>query len=208
MNAKHITLITLLVISGILISLNNRRLQTNLTVSSSPIPTDSALPTPSLNPNCIPTFVDGGGPYYQANSPFRTNIAPEVNTGQKLIVSGKVLKSDCQVPAGSVVIDIWQANESGNYEDEWYRGQVTTQSDGSYYFETVIPLGYGQGTAYRPPHIHFKVWDGQREIITSQMFLPAARNQQIDEAYIVKLDKQTTDNGEVYYATHDIILPE
>ena len=84
--------------------------------------------------NCIPTFADGGGPYYKQNSPFRNNIAPENNNGEKLIVRGKVLKNDCITPVANAVLDIWQANETGNYQDEWYRGQVRTDDQGNYFF--------------------------------------------------------------------------
>src|SRR5262245_4472674 len=79
---------------------------------------------------CIPTFVDGGGPYYKARAPFREKIVPDKNDGSKLVIHGKVLKSDCKSPAGDVVLDIWQANESGSYQDEWYRGRVQVKKDG------------------------------------------------------------------------------
>lgn len=152
---------------------------------------------------CIPTFQDGGGPYYQANTPFRDRISPAENEGDTLVVSGRVLAADCHTPLSDVIVDIWQANESGNYEDEWYRGRVRTAADGSYQFTTVIPQGYGAGTAYRPPHIHFKIWQGDQLLITSQMFLPASRAQGIEEAYIVDLSKDIFGN---YKAKHNIIL--
>jgi protocatechuate 3,4-dioxygenase beta subunit len=196
-----IVLAVLAMMSGLIIWNNQRMLkQASLNQRSqtaSPIPTS----------NCVPTFVDGGGPYYQPSTPFRQNLAPETNQGQKLIVSGKVMRSDCQTPMPDVVLDLWQANETGSYEDEWYRGRITTSESGSYTFESVLPQGYGQGTAYRPPHIHFKVWDGKQEIITSQMFLPAARDQRIEEAYIVDLETKEEVGQTVFYATHNIILP-
>lgn len=153
---------------------------------------------------CIPTFLDGGGPYYQPNTPFRDHLAPDENKGEQLTVRGKVLGADCVTPLSNVVVDVWQANESGNYEDEWYRGRVTTEADGSYQFTTVIPKGYGAGTAYRPPHIHFKIWNADSLLITSQMFLPASQEQGIEEAYIVDLAKNLRGT---YVATHDIIVP-
>lgn len=153
---------------------------------------------------CIPTFLDGGGPYYEADTPFRENIAPENHTGVELKVTGKVLNSDCTDLLSGVVVDVWQANESGNYDDLWYRGRVKTDADGSYTFTTVIPKGYGEGTAFRPPHIHFKIWKESKEIITSQMFLPESRNQGIEEAYIMELTQ--LENGS-FLGRHDIILP-
>jgi protocatechuate 3,4-dioxygenase beta subunit len=168
-----------------------------------------ASPQPSTSPitNCIPTFVDGGGPYYLANAPFRSNLAPTTTQGEQLTVSGKVLARDCITPLSNVTIDIWQANESGNYEDEWYRGQITTDNQGNYSFVTVVPKGYGEGTAFRPPHIHFKIWQNGSELITSQMFLPASRAQGIEEAYIMKLETSQTAAKTTQQGYHNIIIP-
>lgn len=166
---------------------------------------DSKIITATQNAaGCIPTFLDGGGPYYESNTPFRENLAPENHSGTELTVTGRVLNSDCTRSMGGVIVDIWQANESGNYDDLWYRGRVLTSDDGTYTFTTVIPRGYGEGTAFRPPHIHFKIWQESTEIITSQMFLPESRNQGIEEAYIMELSQL---DDESFLGKHDIILP-
>jgi len=158
--------------------------------------------------NCTPTFADGGGPYYKLNSPFRNKISPEVNNGEKLIVSGKFLRNDCKTTVSNAVLDIWQANESGNYEDQFYRGKVRSDNEGNYLFETVIPKGYGEGTGYRPPHIHFKVFVEDREIITSQMFFPQVKGTPgFNDAYIMNLERKTESGSIVNYGSHNIILP-
>ena len=70
---KHIVLIALVTIGiGGLIYANNK-------LDNPPKP-------------CLPTFVDGGGPYYKLNSPERDHIAPPETEGQRLEVSGKVLE--------------------------------------------------------------------------------------------------------------------
>jgi len=155
---------------------------------------------------CIPTFRDGGGPYYLENAPFRGKIVPEKNAGVQLIIKGQIWNSDCTRPIAGAVLDIWQANESGDYEDEWYRGQVTADADGYYVFESVMPLGYGEGTAFRPPHIHFKVHIDGQEVVTSQMFFEDVRGQSgFEDAYIVALESESADQ---IVATHPIILPD
>lgn len=197
---KHQILVLLLIGSSLagLLFWRSQQLQNNL--AAVPELSDSQPTT------CIPTFLDGGGPYYQPNTPFREKISPDEHEGEQLIVTGKLLRSDCVTPVSGAVIDLWQANESGSYEDEWYRGQITTADDGSYRFESVVPKGYGEGTGYRPPHIHFKVFQNGREVITSQMFLPAAREQMIEPAYIVSLETKESENRS-HQAYHDIILP-
>jgi protocatechuate 3,4-dioxygenase beta subunit len=157
--------------------------------------------------DCVPTFLDGGGPYYQPNAPFRSVLAPSDHNGEELIVSGRVLESDCKTPLSNVVLDIWQANETGNYDDEWYRGQVRTDENGNYTFTSVVPRGYGQGTGYRPPHIHFKVWRDGQLLITSQMFLPESRAQGIEEPYIMEVESNEENGVKVHLARHNIILP-
>lgn len=158
--------------------------------------------------NCVPTFRDGGGPYYKPNSPFRQQIAPDKSRGETLIMKGRILRNDCKTPIKKAVLDIWQANESGSYEDAWYRGQVRTNSKGEYTFETVIPKGYGEGTGYRPPHIHFKVHIDEKEVITSQMFFPEIKGQAgFDDAYIMKIESSKENGDKINHGYHDIILP-
>lgn len=163
---------------------------------------------PVVSGPCVPAFVDGGGPYYQPGSPFRKRISPDEHNGETLVVRGKMLRNDCTTPVAGAVLDIWQANETGNYEDAWYRGRVHTEENGSYEFETVIPKGYGEGTAYRPPHIHFKVFMDDKEVITSQMFFPeAAGKPGFEDAYIMGLATRAIDGVTTHYGDHDIILP-
>ncbi|HLL60425.1 MAG TPA: hypothetical protein VK338_01800 [Candidatus Nitrosocosmicus sp.] len=162
------------------------------------------ITTTEKQKNCIPTFLDGGGPYYKPNSPFREKIVPDKNNGEKLIVKGKVLQNDCKTPVANAVIDLWQANETGNYQDEWYRGKIRTGGNGTYQFESVVPKGYGEGTGYRPPHIHFKVFINDVEIITSQMFFPEAKEKPgFEDAYIMSL----TSKNKIHTGQHNIILP-
>lgn len=158
--------------------------------------------------NCKPTFVDGGGPYYKSNAPFRNKISPDDNSGYALEVRGTIFESDCKTTVKGAVLDVWQADESGAYQDEWYRGKVKTDEDGNYIFQTVVPKGYGEGTAFRPPHIHFKVWVDGTEVITSQMFFPESKGKDgFDDAYIMKLEEYNEDGTKKFRGLHPIILP-
>lgn len=157
---------------------------------------------------CVPTFVDGGGPYYKSDVPFRKKIAPDQNNGEKLIVTGRVLKNDCKTVIPDAVIDIWQASEEGSYEDEYYRGKIKSDKNGEYIFETIMPKGYGQGTAYRPPHIHFKIFINNTEVITSQMFFPEAKGKPgFNDSYIMNLKSKKFFGKVRHSGYHDIILP-
>ena len=163
---------------------------------------------PAPHTPCIPTFTDGDGPYYYANAPTRNKIVPDKNNGEKLIIEGKVLKNDCKTIIPNAILDIWQADEKGEYQKDWYRGKVRVDADGNYKFETVIPKGYGEGTAHRPPHIHFKVVVDNRVVITSEMFFPGVSGRPgFDDAYIMRLEEKNVWGKKVFYGYHDIILP-
>lgn len=158
--------------------------------------------------NCIPTFPDGDGPYYRPDSPFRDKLA-QTHRGEKLVVYGQVLRSDCKTPMKNIILDIWQADETGIYHEDSYRGKVRTDSNGFYVFETVKPKGYGEGTGYRPPHIHFKVWEENRLIITSEMFFPEVKGTTgFEDAFIMKLVSEGKGKDKHLKGYHDIIVPE
>jgi len=115
------------------------------------------------------TMVDGG-----------TALA----SGTFLYLSGTVTDQNCQ-PVPRVVVEIWQACETGRYnhpgdEDNpgaldpnfQYWGIALTDSDGRYDFKTIIPGHYDAAPGWtRPPHIHFKLHKrGIRELITQMYF--------------------------------------
>ncbi|MCA9380753.1 hypothetical protein KC678_00620 [Candidatus Dojkabacteria bacterium] len=184
-----ILIIPVLIFGGFLISKDRDRNSTPKIASS----------------ECLPTFRDGGGPYYLPNSPFQTKIVPDGNNGEKLIVGGYILDTSCSDPLANSVLDIWQASEEGEYEDEYYRGRIKTDKNGYFKFETVVPLGYGEGTAYRPPHIHFKVWLDGKELVTSQMFFDDVKGREgFNDEFIMQIEEK---NG-VIYASHNIIVPD
>jgi protocatechuate 3,4-dioxygenase beta subunit len=154
--------------------------------------------------SCVPAFADGGGPYYLANQPFRENIAEGSKTGQKLIIEGRILNNNCTKKVPNIVVDIWQASNEGEYEDEYYRGQIISNDNGEYRFETIMPKGYGEGTGYRPPHIHFKLFENNTEIITSQMFFDDTRGLEgFNDAYIIDVEEREG----VLYGNYDIVMP-
>lgn len=153
---------------------------------------------------CVPAFADGDGPYYLTDQPFRDKLAAPDTTGQKLIISGKMVQSDCKTLVPNAVLDIWHADNLGEYRNEWYRGQITTNEKGEFYFETVQPSGYGEGTGYRPPHIHFKIFINGQLVRTSEMFFNDTRDKEgFNNAYIVS----THERDGVIYGNYNIVLP-
>ena len=65
---------------------------------------------------CITTS-DILGPYFIEGAPNIYNIAPAVNEVPRLFITGTIYAKDCVTPIPNAIIDIWQANNNGAYED-------------------------------------------------------------------------------------------
>jgi protocatechuate 3,4-dioxygenase beta subunit len=100
-----------------------------------------------------------------------TTIPPAGEAGERLVLRGRVLKSDGLTPAPGVVIYAYHTNTAGVYptrgdERGWdrrhgyLRGWVMTDRTGEYRFETIRPGGYPGRPD--PAHIHMVVKEPDR----------------------------------------------
>lgn len=112
---------------------------------------------------CDMTTLDyyGEGPFYTDNPPMLDNnkLASDSEPGQKMIISGRVLNLECDEFIPDTVIDVWHADDDGNYDNSGFklRGFTKTNDQGFYLFETILPGKYRNGSQFRPSHIHFKI---------------------------------------------------
>jgi len=132
----------------------------------------TAMATVESQPECTgrQTPAQTEGPYYRTGSPERSILVEGSASGTPLLVTGRVLDTDCQPVAGAKV-DFWQADAQGDYDNAGYgmRGRQLTDEDGGYRLETVVPGEYPG----RTPHIHVKIFDpAGRELLTTQLYLP------------------------------------
>ena len=135
----------------------------------------------SLAGACAPTDENPQGPFYLPDMPFRPNLAPRDEPGDRLTVSGRVLSAaDCRPLAGAVV-EVWHASAGGIYygmegaggEDaSRLRGRIRSGKDGAYRFETILPGRYPLSPRrFRPRHIHYLVsHPGHRTLVTQLYF--------------------------------------
>jgi protocatechuate 3,4-dioxygenase beta subunit len=126
------------------------------------------LPPPSCDSGLTPAQTEG--PYFKAGSPERITLLEEGMQGERLILAGYVLDQDCQ-PIPNAMLDFWQANENGDYDNNGYtlRGHQFTDEQGRYYLETIMPGLY----ASRPIlHIHVKVQPSSGQVLTTQIYFP------------------------------------
>jgi protocatechuate 3,4-dioxygenase beta subunit len=134
------------------------------------------------------------GPYYKAGPPLRRDgrlYDGDLPDGEvPLTVFGRVTDVATGAPVPDAVLDLWQADGLGEYDEVGYhlRGLVQVDADGRYAFQTVFPEGYeipakgpttellnaiGQQN-WRPAHIHLRVHVGEATALQTQFFLAGA----------------------------------
>jgi len=115
------------------------------------------------------TLAETEGPYFKANSPETTSLLQDGMQGTVLTVTGQVLAQD-GTPIANALLDFWQANASGSYDNSGYtlRGHQYTDANGYYTLTTIVP-GLYPG---RTEHIHVKVQAPNGPVLTTQLFFP------------------------------------
>jgi predicted small lipoprotein YifL len=119
------------------------------------------------------------GPYYTPNSPERTSLLEDL-PGTSLVLTGYVLDADCQ-PVPGAWVDFWQADSRGVYDNAGYtlRGHQFTDAEGRYTLKTVVPGQYPG----RTEHLHVKVQAPGGPVLTTQLYFPAAEQNQSDRLF-------------------------
>jgi protocatechuate 3,4-dioxygenase beta subunit len=143
------------------------------------------------------------GPYFTRNSPERVWLAETTAGGTPLVITGRVLAVD-GTPIPGALLDFWQANDAGRYDNQGYelRGHQYTDPESYYTLGTVVPGLYPGRTR----HIHVKVQAPNGPVLTTQLYFPnEARNASdgIFNAALV-LPVQQSETGQV--ATFDFVI--
>ncbi len=133
----------------------------------------SDLTSAEVEKSCEVTGKDVEGPFFEAGAPNRTKLAAANEPGELLRVEGRVLDENCNAVAGAH-LDIWHADADGNYHkpgaEYRLRGQMTTDAEGKYGFETIMPGRYPLGESLRPAHVHFIVSKPGFIPLTTQLY--------------------------------------
>ena len=142
----------------------------------------------------IPGFLDGfsiktpwqsAGPFYPDRMPEDTDNDLVLNgetairaRGQILNLHGVLVDSQSK-PMGGSEIEIWQTDLNGVYihsgsfgrsrRDQHFQGfgRCRTDSEGRFYFRTIIPVEYPG----RTPHIHMKVLRLRKVLLITQLYI-------------------------------------
>src|SRR5262249_3844458 len=145
----------------------------------------SLAPTPACGDNtqggALTTKAQTEGPFYELNSPEKSNFAGDVNKGTKIVLTGSVVTTACQ-PVGRALLDVWHADADGEYDNDGYRlrGHFFTDEQGAYRLETIVPGLYPGRTR----HFHFKVQPPGGKLLTTQLYFPAAAPNAHDSTFL------------------------
>ena len=156
---------------------------------TSPGPT-TLPPTPECTDADDVTPAQTEGPYFKPSSPEKANLYADVNSGTRLVLTGSVLTTSCQ-PVGRALVDVWQADASGQYDNQTYRlrGHLFTDDQGRYRLETVVPGLYPGRTR----HIHVKVQAPNGPVLTTQLYFRGETRNANDGIYRPELEMDVRD---------------
>jgi len=160
-------------------------------------------PTPQCTDDDDVTISQTEGPYFKPSSPEKANLFADVSSGTRLVITGSVLATDCR-PVNRALIDVWQADNNGNYDNATYRlrGHLFTDAQGRYRLETIVPGLYPGRTR----HIHVKVQAPDGPILTTQLYFPGDAQNARDGIYNRALEMEVRDAGSGKEAGFDFVV--
>ena len=169
-----------------------------------------------------PTEDNIPGPFHRPNAPYRAKIVPPLVDGTVLIISGRVWGYDIKKPLSNTVIDIWQADHAGHYDNDdpvrppakgsfKYRARLITDETGFYEYETIYPGHYPLSTnQWRAAHIHYKVQHKDYSPLITQLFFKGDRYNQgdafIKESLIIDLTEKKIGSKSYKEGIFNIVL--
>lgn len=129
-----------------------------------------------------PTPAQTEGPFYPVDLPADTDFdllrqgGARYAKGQPCWLEGTLMDTT-GTPLPGAVVEIWQCDADGHYRhpgdgdraDPAFQafGRVTTDAQGRWRFRTIRPVAY----TGRTPHIHLKVRQGRRTLLTTQVYV-------------------------------------
>lgn len=147
------------------------------------------------------------GPFYPDKLPLDTDndliiindkLTPAV--GAITHLTGKILAANGE-PLRNAVVEIWQCDNNGAYlhagsdngkkRDGNFQGfgRFLTGASGEYYFRTIKPVAYPG----RTPHIHFMIKQGNKELLTTQLYVKDDPGNERDGIYRSVRDQKLRD---------------
>jgi protocatechuate 3,4-dioxygenase beta subunit len=166
-------------------------------------PTQEIAPTPFCHDGDEPTVSETEGPFFKPRSPERSDLRELGAAGRRFELSGVVLSRSCR-PLRGAVVDLWHANEKGQYDNIGfrYRGHVITGPGGAFHFGTIVPAPYPGRTR----HYHVKVQTPGSRLLTTQLYFPNEPANLRDGLFQRELLMRVADAGDGLAGRFDFVL--
>jgi catechol 1,2-dioxygenase len=184
-------------------------------------------PLPQVAPAALgakakPTEDNILGPYYREGAPYRAKITPPLVKGTPMLIRGRVWGFDTKKPLVSAVLDIWQADADGRYDNDdpnkppakgvyINRARVLTDETGYYEYETIHPGPYKTGPdTWRPSHIHYLVRKAGYANLITQLYFKGdrfnAKDEFIKDSLIITLEAVKVNGAAIETGVFDVVL--
>ena len=160
-------------------------------------------PTPECHDDDAPTVRQTEGPFFKPSSPERVELVESGMAGQPIELVGFVLTRGCK-PVPGALIDVWQANDRGEYDNAGFRlrGHQFADAEGRFRLRTIVP-GVYEG---RTRHIHVKVQPKGGRILTTQLYFPGEAMNRKDGLFRKDLLMRTAKNEGWLAGRFDFVL--
>src|SRR5215213_9304255 len=183
-------------------ALSNRSAGIVLAQSTAATSTPVLAPTPACadDDDLEATVPQTEGPFYTPDTPQRQSLLEPGMAGKKLVVSGYVYDTGCQ-PIPGALLDFWQADDAGVYDNQGYRlrGHQFADEDGRFELETIVPGLYPGRTR----HIHAIAQAPDQPILITQLYFPDEPANAADSIFnpALVMDIQQAEDGEAAFFT-------
>lgn len=184
-------------------------------------------PLPTVDPGKLadsakPTEDNILGPYFREGAPFRAKVTPPLAKGVTMLIRGRVWAFDTKKPLANAVLDIWQADADGRYDNDdpkkppakgvyINRTRVLTDETGYYEYETIHPGAYKIGeNAWRPAHVHYLVRRAGYANLITQLYFKGDKHNAKDEfikpSLIITLEPAKVNGAAIETGVFDVVL--
>ena len=166
-------------------------------------PTGTLPATPACDDGDEPTVEQTEGPYFTPGSPERRSLVEAGMEGTRLVLAGRVVTTGCR-PVRRALLDFWQADDAGEYDNEGFRlrGHQFTDDRGRFSLETVVPGLYPGRTR----HVHVKVQAPRSAVLTTQLYFPDEPQNDADGIFDPALLMDVRSSGGRRLASFDFVL--
>jgi protocatechuate 3,4-dioxygenase beta subunit len=173
-------------------------LRTDSSVAQATLP-----PTPACHDGDETTLRQTEGPFFKPSSPERAELLEAGMAGQPIELVGFVLSRACKPLAGAL-LDFWQADDKGRYDNSGFRlrGHQFSDTEGRYRLRSIVPGVY----VGRTRHIHVKVQPHGGRVLTTQLYFPGEPQNRSDGLFRSELLMRADKNAGWLAGRFDFVL--